>query len=246
MAQTAENVSITPVFYTEVVEDVKATREAGRPIMVEEERVEYRIAGNRNFVPHFQAHEFHEWVDGEEVTHAMRWPKEYKHFKETGGNSAQGTPLQNLPGLTKVQLSTLKTLSVFSIESLANIEGRELKNLGPGGHEMKRSAQQYLAAAAGRLDLNGVLQQMAELKAQNEQLSRIVSDAQHQAPAPQVDNWEQAAAAFDEPETAQPEPYTHLSDDEIKAKIKEATGSGVRGQPSRATLVGMLKDLETE
>lgn len=231
MAQTAENVSITPVFYTEVVEDKAATRKAGRPIMVEEERVEYRIAGNRNFVPHFQAHEFHEWQNGEEITHAMRWPNEYKHFKETGGNNSNGTPLQNLPGLTKVQLSTLKTLSVFSIEALANLEGRELKNLGPGGHEMKRSAQQFLAASAGRLDVNTVMQEMAALKAQNEQLTKIVGAVN---PAPVAEA------------PTEDDPYILLSDEDLKARIKDMTGSGVRGQPSRATLVGMLKDLEAQ
>lgn len=234
MASPNPSVAVTPVFYTEVVEDVNATREAGRPIMVEEDRVEYRIAGNRNFAPHFLAHEFHERVQGEDITHAMRWPAEYKRFKETGGNVAKGTPLQNLPGLTPVQTSTLKALSVFSIEALAGIEGRELKNLGPGGHEMKRAAQQFLDAAGGRLGMNEVMQEIAALRAQNDELSRIVGI---QKPAPvEAEHVEHIDA---------PDPYAELSDEDLKAKIKEKTGSGVRGPtPDRAVLIGMLKDLE--
>lgn len=248
MAQT-ENASITPVFYTEVVQDVVATRLAGRPIMVEEDRVEYRIAGNRNFVPHFQAHEFHEWVEGEQVTHAMRWPNEYRKFKETGGNVSKGTPLQNLPGLTPVQISTLKALAVFSIEALASMEGRELKNLGPGGHSMKQAAQKYLSAAGGRTEMKTVMEELAALKAQNEELARIVAASRPEAVEQPVytetsdPSWAEAAAAFDDaPEVA--EPYADKSDDELKADIKRLAGRGVPGQPNRATLVGMLKDLE--
>lgn len=256
MAQT-ENASITPVFYTEVVQDVVATRLAGRPIMVEEDRVEYRIAGNRNFVPHFQAHEFHEWVEGEQVTHAMRWPNEYRKFKETGGNVSKGTPLQNLPGLTPVQISTLKALAVFSIEALASMEGRELKNLGPGGHSMKQAAQKYLSAAGGRTEMKTVMEELAALKAQNEELARIVAASRPEAVEQPVYSptsdaaWAEVAAAFDEEHPmvvegtgAVSEPYADKSDDELKADIKRLAGRGVPGQPNRATLVGMLKDLE--
>lgn len=236
------------MFYTEVVEDVNASRLAGRPVMIEEDRIEYRIAGNRNFTPHVQAHEFHEWVDGVEVTHAMRWPDEYRKFKETGGNTAKGTPLENLPGLTPVQKSTLKALSVFSIEALANMEGRELKNLGPGGHEMKRSAQQYLDVGSGRVDMSAMLQEIAEVKAQNAELAKIVNanrpQAVEQPHEPVFPNpAEQEQDALDEVlETV--DPYALMSDEDMKTLIKDKTGSGVRGQPSRQTLIGMLKDLE--
>jgi ribosomal protein S6E (S10) len=218
-----ENAGITPIFYNAVVEDVIATREQGRPVMVEEERVEYRIAGDRNFNPHFLAHEFHEMVNGETITHAMRWPEQYKKFKETGGNSANGTPLQNL-NLKPVQLSTLKSLSVFSVEALAQLEGRDLKNLGPGGHELKRQAQRYLATTTGGVDMGEVLGKIAELEAK--------LAATGGAPA---------SEPVSEP---QERPYAHMADEEIKARIKEITGQGVRGQPTRATIEGMLADLE--
>lgn len=246
MAQPAENVSITPVFYTEVVEDVNASRLAGRPVMVEEDRVEYRIAGNRNFNPHFLAHEFHEKVNGEEITHAMRFKDEYKRFKETGGNLSRGTPLENLPGLTPVQKSTLKALSVFSIEALANLEGRDLKNLGPGGHEMKQAAQKFLDVGSGRVDMSKMLAEFAALKAQNDELSRIVQAGR---PEPveaihveeHVPEFVPVQPIVEEPSA---DPYEGFSDDDLKQLIKEKSGSGVRGPtPPREVLIGMLKDL---
>jgi hypothetical protein len=36
--------------------------------------------------------------------------------------------------------------------------------------------------------------------------------------------------------------FSNLSDDELKAYIKDKTGTGVRGQPSRDTLLSMARD----
>lgn len=263
MAQPAENVSITPVFYTEVVEDVNASRLAGRPVMVEEDRVEYRIAGNRNFNPHFLAHEFHEKVNGEEITHAMRFSDEYKRFKETGGNLSRGTPLENLPGLTPVQKSTLKALSVFSIEALANLEGRDLKNLGPGGHEMKQAAQKFLDVGSGRVDMSKMLSEFAALKAQNDELSRIVQAGRPEPveiraePNADLDDFiervEETVAKTEQShnfenlvEMHQADPYVGVLDTELKDRIEKLAGQRPRGNPNRETLVGMLSSLEGE
>lgn len=231
MQQTAQQAGMTPIFYIAQVEDVLASREAGRPIFVDEERIEYRFAGNRNFNFHDLAHGFHEEKSGEVITHAMRFPDAYRKFKETGGNEASGTPLQNLPGLTAVQLSTLKALSVYTVENLASLEGQGIKNLGPQGHALKQAAQKYLAAAGGRVDMKDVLAQLAALEARNEELARMVSAAR---PGP----------IGSEPEIERPavaEPDTDLrTDDELKAAIAEKHGSRPRGQPSRATLLNML------
>ena len=237
--QTAKEAGLTPIFYMAQVEDKKASRKAGRPIFVDQERIEYRFAANRHFNFHDLAHGFHEMKENEVVTHAMRFPEAYRKFKETGGNEAVGTPLQNLPGLTAVQISTLKALAVYTVEALASLEGQQLKNLGPNGHVLKQSAQKYLAAAGGRTEMSDVLKELAALKAQNDELARIVAQSAPQ-PVPQADASEAEVA----PELSAA-PYADLTDDDIKAKIKEITGSGVRGQPSRATLEGMLRDLES-
>lgn len=231
--QTAQQAGMTPIFYTAQVEDVLASREAGRPIFIDEERIEYRFAANRNFNFHDLAHGFHEEKNGEVITHAMRFPKEYTKFKETGGNEASGTPLQNLPGLTAIQLSTLKALSVFSIEALASLEGQGIKNLGPQGHALKQSAQKYLAAAGGRVGMTEVLAQLAEMQKRNDELARMV-EASRPGPIAYV---EPEAAVF----------VAEVGDVEdpsaLKDKIEAITGTRPRGNPSTATLLGMLSDL---
>lgn len=238
--QTAQHAGMTPVFYVTQVEDKKASREAGRPIFKDEERVEYRLAGNRNFNPHMQAHEFHAWENGEEVTHAMRWPEAYKKFKETGGNEANGTPLQNLPGLTPVQMSTLKALSVFTIEALAGLEGQGIKNLGPQGHEMRLAAQKYLAAAGGRVEMTEVMAELAALKARNEELARMV---QVNRPQPIGSEPEPAQFVAEVDDLVDADPYAGIDDAGLKDMIEAKAGSRPRGNPNRASLLGMLRDL---
>lgn len=235
--QTAAQAGMTPIFYKAQVEDVLASREAGRPIFIDEERIEYRFASNRNFNFHDLAHGFHEEKNGEVITHAMRFPDAYKKFVETGGNEANGTPLQNLPGLTAIQLSTLKALSVFSIEALASLEGQGIKNLGPQGHALKQSAQKYLAAAGGRVDMKDVLAQLAAAQARNDELVRIVEASrpgpiEYVSPEPATEN------------EAVSHPYFDLDDAALKDKIEALAGARPRGNPNKATLVGMLNDLE--
>lgn len=235
--QTAEQAGMTPVFYITQVEDVLASRESGRPVFVDEERIEYRFAGNRNFNFHDLAHGFHEERNGEVITHAMRFPDHYKKFKETGGNEAKGTPLQNLPGLTAIQLSTLKALSIFSIENLASLEGQNIKNLGPQGHALKQSAQKYLAAAGGRVDMKDVLAQIAALQARNDELARMV---EANRPTP-IGSDVVEAASYPDPIIADEDPR---SDEELKQAISELNnGARPRGNPGRGTLLSMLRDL---
>lgn len=226
--QTAAQAGMTPIFYTTQVEDVLASREAGRPIFVDEERIEYRFASNRNFNFHDLAHGFHEEKAGEVITHAMRFPDAYRKFKETGGNEANGTPLQNLPGLTAVQLSTLKALSVYTIEALSSLEGQGIKNLGPQGHSLKQAAQKYLAAAGGRVEMKDVLAKLAALEARNDDLERMVI-----AGRPEPIGMGNDLAPMSDDEDLR-------TDEELKAAIAEKHGSRPRGQPSRATLINML------
>lgn len=239
---TAKEAGMTPIFYTAQVEDVLASREAGRPIYVDEERIEYRFAANRNFNFHDLAHGFHEEKNGEVITHAMRFPDAYRKFKETGGNEASGTPLRNLPGLTAVQISTLKALSIYTIEGLASVEGQNVKNLGPHAYAMKQSAQKYLAAAGGRVEMTEVMAEIAALKAQNEELSRIVQ-ANRPEPigsAPEMlHGYEILSAA------PSADPYASLDDSELKARIKDLNdGNPVKGPVKREALISMLSELE--
>lgn len=239
--QPVKKEAIVPIFYTEQVEDVVQSRAAGRPVFVEQERIEYRMPARRDFNFHDLAHGFHQFSeDGEVITHAMRFPEAYRKFKETGGQSVSGIPVSNIPGITPVQLSTLKALSIYTVEAMAQLEGQALKNVGPGGHALKAAAQKYLDVSSGGANISEVMAEIAALKKQNEALAAAVAANQ---PRP-VSDFKDAPA--DDDATPADDKYAAMSADDLRAQITMITGKGVRGQPSRETLVGILRDIEAE
>jgi hypothetical protein len=212
---------VTPVFKTMAVQNDAKSKAAGRPIFDDVEMVEVRIAGDRHFNPCFPAHSFWQRDEhGYEITYAMRWPEQYRRFKENSAQSASGTPLEELPFLTQAKRSELKALSIYTAEALSALDGRNLKTLGIGGRELKDQATAYLAKAAGSADVVRLAAQNADMQAQIETLRQQLLASQKPA------------------ETAEP------SDDDLKARIKELTGAAPRGTPSRETLERMVAEAE--
>lgn len=236
-ANAATPQTITPVFYMLDVEDVPASRAAGFKVTKPLEMVDIRIPGNRHYNPHEPAHAFWKQENGEDITNAMRWSEEYKHFKEKGFNgSPRGTPISNLTALNKTQLSTLKGLSILTVEILASLEGKNLSNIGIGANEMKREAQKYLEAMRKTVTADDVTQKIAELQLQNEALIKRLMEGEAQ----------KSAAPVEVSEEDQNDPYFGLTDDDLKDKIKLLAGEKPKGQPRRETLINMLVELEAQ
>ena len=206
---------VVPFFKTVAIEDAIASKRAGRPIFKDQEVVEIRIAGERNFSPTYPAHSMWKRVEGEELTYADRWPEAYARFKQGQEQVAHGTPLSELPFLTEARRQELRMLKVYTAEALASLDGKNLSNLGPQGREMKDQATAYLERA------RGVAQDIA-LKAEVEELKAKLAEFTAQK-APEPDQDEREA---------------------LKAQIADKTGARPRGNPSVETLRGMLADLE--
>lgn len=224
---TTEEARIIPVFKTITQQNPRKTKEAGRPIFDDLEVVEVRFAGDRQRVGCFPAHSFARWVtnaDGsqEQQTYAMRWPDQYRRFKMKLQQVMEGTPLEELPFLAQSKRMELKALNVHTAESLAALDGNELKALGMGGRELKNQAQAYLDKAAGSADV-------VKLAAENALLKESLSQVQAQM------------AAMGK--RTEPVGFDAWEDDRLKAFIKEKTGQAPRGQPSHATLVTMANDI---
>jgi len=122
--------------------------EAGRPIYDDVEICEIRAPGSRD-VKVFPATFFCRWieVDGGQVeqTYAERFRHQYQQFKRDAVQTKTGTPLADAPFLTDGRRAELRAQNIYTVEQLAGIEGSELKNLGPGGREMKNKATEYIA-----------------------------------------------------------------------------------------------------
>lgn len=225
---------VVPFFYTKAVEDPVATKEAGRPIYNDMEFVEYRFAGNRYLNLHFPAHEMHERVNGEDITHAMRWPDQYAQFKRDGVNEISGTPLEELTFLTNAERSELKALKIYTAEALSQIDGPTIKSLGGKGYRYKEQAEAYINQGAGAAGVAKLVGEMEAMRAEIERLKGGQAVAAEPTPSWSPDYPTEASNA---------DPRT---DDELRAEIKNLTGTGVRGQPNRATLLNILATAQAE
>lgn len=231
-----KNHAVVPVFRVHSMLNKAASKEAGRPIYKDVEVCEIRMAGNRNTVGVFPAHEIWKWQDTpdgdrEPITYAQRFSAHYQKFKASGAQAMSGTPLEELPFLTQGKRLELKALNIHTAEALAELDGQPLKNLGMGGRELKTQAQAYLDNAAKSADVTS-------LASENEALRQRLADME----AEQARLNEKKDASHD----ASASPFADEDDDTLKALIKEATGSAPRGNPSRATLIRMLDEALAE
>lgn len=179
-----------------------------------EECVKVQIAGDTRFAPVFRANDM--WTrDGlEEITYAQRWPEQYAQFKGAQTQVADGTPLENAPFLNPSRIAELRSLKVYSIESLATLDDRNIPRLGGKGYELKALAKEHLEkqiSNAANDKVADMAREIAELRA------RLEGQTVPQNPEGE---------------------YTRL-----REEIKLKTGSYPRGNPSLETLTRLVAEL---
>lgn len=229
------DITVTPFFKVVELENIPKSEAAGRKVMEMKEVVEVRIGGNRNFSPVFPSQAMSHRDGNREVTYAERWSEQYRAFKEGDAQEASGTPLEMLRdhGITPEQLSMCRALRIYSIEALNQLEGPMLKSLGMHQNMLKEAARAFLA---DRVSASGALAEVERLKAEIAALK-----AAGAAVVPPVDS---TPAQIIAAEAAADASIEDMSDDELKAKIKELSGTAPRGTPSRATLINVLQGLQ--
>lgn len=226
---------VTPKFIIHTNKNDAKSKEAGRPIYEDMEAVEVRFAGDRQKISVFPAHAYcgqfqNEDGDYEQVTYAQRWSKQYGRFKAKEQQVAEGTPIDELPFLTQAKRSELKALNVYTAEALAALDGQSLKNIGPGGRELKNQAQAYLDRASGSANVTKMAADMEDMR---QTISALQAELQGKAPAtPEADT-------VDDTES----PFAGWSADQLKDWIQEKSGSRPRGNPGVATLVKQADEI---
>jgi len=213
---------ITPYFRFETLENVPQSELKGEPVMETREVVELRFAGDKNYAPVFPALAMYRMDGHRVVTFAERFAKQYAEFQAGATQQASGTPLEKLAqyGISGAQLSLCRALKIYSIEALHGLDGPNLKSLGMNQNALKDMANKYMAdRAAG----GAMAARMAELEAKLAALENpIPEDAKADA-------------------EVLPDGYEGMTDAELKDAIEQKVGSRPRGNPSRATLIGMLQ-----
>lgn len=216
---------ITPFFRFDTYENVPQSELKGEAVMVTQEVVELRFAGDKNYAPVFPALAMYRMEGHHVVTFAERFAAQYAAFQAGATQQASGTPLEKLSqyGISGAQLSLCRALKIYSIEALHGLDGPNLKALGMNQNALKDMASRFMA---DRMAGGEMAAELANLKAQLAAL---------QNPVP-VDAKADAEVL--------PDGYEGMTDAQLKDAIEAKVGARPRGNPNRATLIQMMEAAE--
>jgi hypothetical protein len=144
----------------------------GRPIFEDVEVCEIRSPGSPD-VKVFKSTDVTRWVTDpltrqqRTETYAERFRHQYQQFKRDVAQTKIGTPLDLVPFLTGARRAELRAHNVYTVEQLSAIDGEELKNLGPGGREMKNNAGEYIAKSLQAAPNMQLMAELEQLRARN-------------------------------------------------------------------------------
>lgn len=155
-------------------EDAKATEEAGRPIFKDVEYIEKRIPGDTKNVI----------VRPIEEADKKEYALQYRAWKEGLADPSNGTPIGELPGISKSAAETLKHAGVRSIEDLSGLSDASCQALGAGTFKYRQQASDWIERAMGgapdaklRSELERRDSQIDALKAQIAELAERLGAA---------------------------------------------------------------------
>jgi hypothetical protein len=220
-----DDTGLVAVFRNGIVKNVAKSVEAGRPIFDDVELVEIRSAGSKD-VSVFPAMDFSHWdIDvgsGEQrmFSYAERFSRQYQQFKAHQQQTKSGTPLDYLPFLTEAKRAELRALNIYTAEALSVVDGAELKNLGPGGREMKNQVIAFLESSSDMARVTKLEAELEAMKARNQ----VLEDDLKSVIKPPVT------------------PFDGMSDEQLRDHIKTVTGVEPKGNLPRKTLIRMAQE----
>jgi hypothetical protein len=166
----ARKFQVTAFFFTEAVKMEFKSREAGRPIFEEQERVRIVVPGNRGSVV----------VEPVNDEHRQRWAEQYGAFKAGREQPLEGTPLRDWPHscMTAAKAEELAYFHIRTVEQLAAISDDKLQNLGMGARELRQTARTFLEAAkSGIAPLERLHARLDSIEAENGRLKDALAGA---------------------------------------------------------------------
>lgn len=131
-----DNQGVYARFYLDAVKNEAKSAEEGRPIFEDKEFVEIIAAGNSTNIV----------VKPVRMNEIRRFPKEYAKFKDGERDQLVGTPLNEVPWMTKSMVEELNYLKVRTLEHLAVLND-DICGRYAGLYEAKRKAGIWIQAA---------------------------------------------------------------------------------------------------
>lgn len=224
---------MTPFFMHLNILNEHESEKEGRPVYEMIEAVQLRLPGDRHYSPVLRADEMWRKEGLRVITYAERFSDQYRAFLANEDQVAEGTPLENLVpyGMSPAQMSMCRALKIYSIESLYQLEGQNLKSLGLHANVLKPMAKKYME---DRRSGDAMARKVAELEAKLAEMQKGVVVPAVEPSAPEV------AAVLME---ADNELLEAMTEEELRDILKAKTGKLPVGRPSHSTLVQLVRDL---
>lgn len=123
-------------FYVKPVKNENKSAEEGRPIFDDRDYVEIRVPGD-------QCNVVTRPVTAEDK---QRFYRQYQQFKAGQEQSVSGTPLEEVPWITRSQVEELKYVKVNTLEQLADLNDATCQRYA-GMFKLKQRANEHLRLA---------------------------------------------------------------------------------------------------
>lgn len=154
-------------FYMEAIKDEEASVAQGRPIFIDREFIKIIPAGDSKTVV---CRPVKLDDDGGTPPDNVRWPNLYAAFKNQQVQVNEGTPIEELPGLSKSQVMTMKSVNVHTVEQLSQVSDTNLHNIGMGARELRDKATAYISRADSNSGYQKLEKENADLRTELEAL----------------------------------------------------------------------------
>lgn len=152
-------------FYIRPVQDDAESAKAGRPIYKDREYVEIRTPGDQNNVIQRPVSDMDR----------QRFRGAYKAFKDGNEEQIIGTPLTEVPWITRSQVEELVHLRIRTLEHLAAVnDGLSAKI--PGLYQLKDKAKAALATAEGQAPITELQKQLDEMRNHMESQQKTIAE----------------------------------------------------------------------
>lgn len=149
-------------FYTVARHNEERSAEEGRPIYDDVDWIEVIASGNANNIIRRKATE-------EDKMRFARQLAIFNRDKAATGEQLTGTPLHEVPWLTKSQVAEMAYMHIHTLEQLAVVDDSTCSRFA-GLYDMKRKAKAAIEAAEKSAPMTEMALQMEQMKVQLEEL----------------------------------------------------------------------------
>ena len=168
MSEDYRNIPVK-FFYRDIKMNFKS-KEAGKPIWETREFISIMKPGNSKDIMEREV----------KPLDIERWGQLYNAWKNREEQIHNGTRLEVLPGIGQGKIELCKSLNIFTLEQLINIDEAGVENLGDGARDFIRDAKRYLQGSTAtdemQKEVDDIKIENKKLKDENEELKERINE----------------------------------------------------------------------